>query len=156
MKMFRIVVAVASVAAGAFASQSASATISGDMAFNQRLLVPIFVPDVRKVIVNAAKSHQWQIIEDRPGELTLELQHAKAHMDVVAKVYYSTSELSLRKISVKTFQCESQSPCEIDSQVVTRWMIGLRREIGVEFLRLAIQDSGGELAGQPAPAAEEQ
>jgi hypothetical protein len=153
MKTFRAFL-LACVASGSIASHSAGATISGDAAFNQRLLVPIFVADVRKLIVDSAQSHGWKLIDERPGELTFELQHARSHMDVVAKAYYSRSELSFRKVSVRTFQCDGQAPCEIIPDVVTRWMIGLRREVGAAFLRLAIRDAGGNVSPEPAAPAE--
>lgn len=135
----------ASIAAAAIASQSASAAINGEAAYSERILVPIFVTDVRALIVKAALSRGWKLIDERPGELTFELQHARSHMAVVAKSYYSKSDFSFRRVSAKTFQCERQFPCEVDPDIVQRWMISLRREAGVALLRLAIQDAGGSL-----------
>jgi hypothetical protein len=144
---------IASIAAGAIASQSASAAINGEAAYSERILVPDFVPDVRALIVNAARIRGWKLIDERPGELTFELQHARSHMAVVAKAYYSKSDFSFRRVSANTFQCEPQLPCEVNPDIVQRWMIGLRREAGVELLRLAIQDAGGSVpTGRPAAA----
>jgi hypothetical protein len=144
----------ASIAAGAIASQSASAAIHGEATYNERFLVPIFVPDVRALIVNAARNRGWKLIDERPGELTFELQHARSHMAVVVRSYYSKSEFSFRRVSVNTFQCEPQLPCEVNSDIVQRWMISLRREAGVALLRLAIQDAGGSVPSERAAVAE--
>lgn len=145
---------MACIAAGAIASQSADAAIQGEAAYNQRVLVPGFVPDVRQLIVDAALTRGWKLIDERPGELTFELQHVRSHMDVVVKSYYSKSELSLRRVSARTFQCEPQLPCEVNPDVVQRWMINLRREVGVALLRLAIRDAGGSLPSERAAVAE--
>jgi len=146
---------IASLAAGAIASQSASAAIHGEAAYNGRILVPDFVPDVRVLIVDAARIRGWKLIDEKPGELTFELLHARSHMAVVVKSYYSKSEFRFQKVSANTFQCEPQLPCEVNPDVVRRWMISLRREAGVALLRLAIQDAGGSLAArEPAPVAE--
>jgi hypothetical protein len=146
---------IAFVAAAAIASQNASAALEGEAAHSGRFLVPAFVPDVRTLIVTAARVRGWKLIDERPGELTFELQHAKSHMVVVAKSYYSKSEFWFRRISANTFQCEPQLPCAVDHDVVHRWMISLRREAGVALLRLAIQDAGGSVgAPERAPVAE--
>ena len=150
----RFLLSIACVAAGAIASQSASAAIYGEAAYNQKVLVPGFVPDVRALIVNAARARGWQIIDDRPGELTFELQHARSHMAVVVKSYYSNSELSFRRVSAKTFQCVPELPCEVNPDVVQRWLINLRREVGVALLRLAIRDAGGSLPAERAAVVE--
>lgn len=142
---------IASIALGAIASQTANAAIEGEAAHTEKFLVPDFVPDVRALIVNAAISRGWKLIDEKPGELTFELQHARSHMAVVAKSYYSKSEFSFRRVSAKTFQCERQFPCAVDPDIVQRWMISLRREAGVALLRLAIQDAGGSVP--PARAA---
>jgi hypothetical protein len=47
------------------------------------------------------------------------------------------------KVSVTTFQCDPQLPCEVIPDIVQLWMISLRREVGVALLRLAIKDGGG-------------
>lgn len=153
MKASRVGFLLASIVA-AIVSPGAGATIRGDAAYTARLIVPGFVPDVRALIVDAAQPHGWKIIDERPGELTFELQHVRSHMAVVAKAYYSTAELSFRKVSVKTFQCDSKAPCEVNADVVQRWMIGLRREVGVALLRLAIRDAGGSVTAEPAAVAE--
>jgi len=145
---------VASMVAGAIASQSASAAISGEAAYNGRFLVPDFVPDVRELIVNAARVHGWRLIDERPGVLTFELQHARSHMAVVARSFYSKSEFSFQRVSAKTFQCEPQQPCEVNPDIVQRWMMSLRREAGVALLRLAIKDAGGSLAPERAAVPE--
>jgi hypothetical protein len=145
MKMSRAFL-FASIAAGAIASQSASAGIDGESAYTEKYLVPHFVPDVRELIVNAAHVRGWILIDESPGELTFQLQHARSHMAVVAKAIYSKAEFSFRTVSAKTFQCERQFNCLVDPEVVHRWMIGLRREAGVALLRLAIQDAGGSVA----------
>jgi hypothetical protein len=150
MKMSRAFL-IAFVAAGTIAIQSASAGINGEAAHTERFLVPGFVPDVRALILDAARIRGWQLIEEKPGELTFELQHARSHMAVVARSYYSKSEFSFRRISARTFQCERQFPCEVDPAIVQRWMIGLRREAGAALLRLAIQDAGGSV-GAPERA----
>ena len=144
----------ASIAAGAIASQDAGAAIHGEAAYNERFLVPAFVPDVRAVIVNSARIRGWKLIDERPGELTFELQHARSHMAVVVKSYYSKSEFSFRRVSANTFQCEPQLPCEVNLDIVQRWMISLRREAGVALLRLAIRDAGGSLPPERAAVAE--
>jgi hypothetical protein len=144
----------ASLAAGAIASQSASAAIQGEAAHNGRILVPDFVPDVRALIVNVARVRGWTLIDERPGELTFGLQHARAHMAVVVRAYYSKSEFSFRRVSANTFQCEPERPCEVNHEIVQRWMISLRREAGVAVLRLAIQDAGGSLPPERAAVAE--
>ena len=145
---------IASIAAGAIASQSASAAIQGEAAYNGRVLVPAFVPDVRELIVNAARARDWKLIDERPGELTFELQHVRSHMDVVVRAYYSKSELSFRRVSAKTFQCVPELPCEVNPDVVQRWMINLRREVGVALLRLAIRDAGGTVPAERAAVVE--
>jgi len=144
----------ASIAAGAIASQSASAAIHGEAIYNERFLVPNFVPDVRALIVNGARRRGWKLIDERPGELTFELQHAKSHMAVVVKSDYSKSEFQFRRVSVKTFQCVPQRPCKVKPYIVQRWMINLRREAGVALLRLAIKDAGGSLPPERAAVAE--
>ena len=145
---------IASIAVGAIASQSASAAIRGEAAYGERVIVPPFVPDVRALISNAARTRGWKLIDEAPGELTFELQHARSHMAVVVRSYYSKSELSFRKVSAKTFQCEPQFPCEVNPDVVQRWMINLRREVGVALLRLAIRDAGGSLPPERAAVVE--
>jgi hypothetical protein len=143
------------IAAGAIGSHSASADIGGEAAHTERYLVPAFVPDVRELIVSAAHVRGWILIEESPGELTFQLEHARSHMAVIAKANYSKSEFSFRTVSAKTFQCERQFNCLVDPEVVHRWMIGLRREAGVALLRLAIQDAGGSVAPfRPTVAAE--
>jgi hypothetical protein len=151
MKMSRALL-IASIAAGAIASQSASAGIGAEAAHSDRFLVPHFVPDVRALIVDAARIRGWKLIDEKPGELTYELQHARSHMAVVAKAYYSKSEFSFRKVSARTFECERRFPCVVDPDIVQRWMIGLRREAGVALLRLAIQDAGGVVPERAAVA----
>lgn len=136
---------LASIAAGTIASQSASAAIYGEAAYSERLLVPNFVQDVRALIVNAARIRGWRLIDERPGELTFELQHVRSHMAVVVRSYYSKSDIGFQRVSVQTFQCEPELPCEVNPDIVQRWMIGLRREAGVALLRLAIQDAGGSV-----------
>jgi len=144
----------ASIAAGAIASQSASAAINGEAAYTERFLVPDFVPDVRALIFNAARIRGWKLIDEKPGELTFELQHAKSHMAVVVRAYYSKSEFWFRRVSAKTFQCVREFPCKVDPDILQRWMINLRREAGVALLRLAIQDAGGSLPPERAAVAE--
>ena len=75
-------------------------------------------------------------------------------MAVVAKAYYSKSELWFERVSAETYQCQSNLPCEVDADIVQRWMISLRRDAGVALLRLAIQDAGGSLAPTREPIAE--
>jgi len=145
---------IAAIAAGAIASQSASAGMNDEAAHSARLPVPAFVPDVRALIVDAARLRGWKLIDEKPGELTFELQHARNHMAVVAKSHYSKSEFSFHRVSAKTFQCERQLPCEVDHDVVQRWLISLRREAGVALLRLAIQDAGGIVPPVRAAVAE--
>lgn len=154
MNKFRSFVLIALIVSGAIWSQTANARISGDAIYMEKFRVPAFVPDVRELIVNAARVRGWKLIDESPGELTFELQHAKSHMDVVAKASYSKTEFSFRKISVKTFQCDSGLLCEIDPVIVQRWMVSLRREAGVALLRLAIQDAGASVPGGRAPVAE--
>jgi hypothetical protein len=112
------------------------------------------VPDVRALIVDAATRHGWQITDEKPGELTLELRHAKSHMDVVAKAYYTKSEFWFKRVSANTYECQPQHPCKVDPEILQRWMIGLRREAGVMLLRLAIQDAGGNVASDREAIAE--
>jgi hypothetical protein len=150
----RSLFSIASLAAGAIASQSAGAAMVGEATYSERIFVPAFVPDVRALIVNAARVRGWKLIDERPGELTFELQHARSHMAVVVRSYYSKSEFSFRIVSTNTFQCEPQLPCEVNPDIVQRWMIGLRREAGAELLRLAIKDAGGSLPPGRAPVAE--
>jgi hypothetical protein len=152
--LYRTLFLTATLAAGAIATQSASAAIQGEAIYNARFIVPDFVPDVRALIVNAARIRGWKLIDEMPGELTFELQHAKSHMAVVVKSHYSKSEFSFRRVSAKTFQCEPQAPCEVNPDIVQRWMISLRREAGVELLRLAIKDAGGSLAPERAAVPE--
>jgi hypothetical protein len=144
----------ACVAVGAIASQSASANIQGEAAYSEKLVVPDFVPDVRTLIANAARIRGWNLIGESPGEFTFELQHAKSHMVVVARAFYSKSELSFRKVSAKTFNCQPELPCGVDPDVVQRWMINLRREVGVALLRLAIKDAGGSVPAERVPVVE--
>jgi hypothetical protein len=144
----------ASIAAGAIVSQSANATIRGQAVYGERILVPIFVADVRTLIVNSARIRGWKLIDERPGELTFELQHARSHMAVVVRFYFSKSEFWFRHVSANTFQCEPQLPCEVNPAILERWMISLRREVGVELLRLAIQDAGGGVGPERAAVAE--
>ena len=151
---FTVYLFVACIAAGAIASQSASAAMHGEAAYNERLLVPDFVPDVRALIFNAARTRGWKLIDERPGELTFELQHAKSHIAVVVRANYSKSEFSFRRVSAKTFQCPPQLKCGFDPDMVQRWMINLRREAGVALLRLAIQDAGGRLPAERVAVAE--
>ncbi len=146
--------AIASIAAGAIASQSAHAAIEGEATYNGKFIVQSFVPDVRALIVDAANKRGWQIIDDKPGELTFELKHAKSHMDVVIKSFYTKSEFWFQRVSAKTYDCQPQLPCEINPEILQRWMIGLRREAGVMLLRLAIQDAGGNVASNREPIAE--
>lgn len=153
MNMFRAV-SIAFMAAGAISSQSASAAIQGEAIYTERLPVPAFVKDVRGLIVNAARERGWKLIDERPGELMLELQHVKSHMTVVVRVPYSNSEFSFHKISANTFQCPPEVTCAVDPAIVQRWLVSLRREAGVALLRLAIQDAGGSLPPGRAPVAE--
>jgi len=146
--------AIASIAAGAIASQSANAAIAGEATYNGKFVVQSFVPDVRALIVDAATRRGWKIIDDRPGELTLELKHAKSHMAVVVKSFYTKSEFWFQRVSSKTYECKRQLPCGINPEILQRWMIGLRREAGVALLRLAIQDAGGNVAPNREPIAE--
>jgi hypothetical protein len=156
MKVFpcRAFFLIATIAAGAIASQSAGAAIQGEATYGARFPVPDFVPDVRALIVNAARIRGWKLIDELPGELTFELQHARSHMAVVVQARYSKSEFWFRKVSAKTFQCEPQLPCEVKPDIVQRWMISLRREAGVELLRLAVKDAGGSLAPERAAVPE--
>jgi hypothetical protein len=152
MKMLRVI-SIALLAMGALSSRSASAAIQGEAIYSEKLPVPAFVKDVRTLIVNAARERGWKLIDERPGELMLELQHVKSHMTVVVRVPYSKSEFSFHKISANTFQCPPDVPCAVDPAIVQRWLISLRREAGVALLRLAIQDAGGTLPVR-APVAE--
>jgi hypothetical protein len=141
----RSLVAIAFISLGGVASQSASAAINGAAAYNGRIAVPSFVRDVRSLIATAATRHTWRIIDERPGELTLQLNHVKAHMTVVAKAYYTKSELWFEKVGANTYQCVPEHPCQVEPEIVQRWMITLRREAGIALLRLAIEDAGGVL-----------
>jgi hypothetical protein len=145
-RLCRSFFAIASIAAGALANQSAYAAIDGEATYNGKFAVQSFVPDVRALIVDAATRHGWKITDEKPGELTLELNHAKSHMTVVAKAFYTRSEFWFKRVSAKTYQCQPQLPCGVDPETVQRWMIGLRREAGVMLLGLAIQDAGGSVA----------
>jgi hypothetical protein len=153
-RLCRSLILISCIAAGAIASQSANAALNGEAAYSERILVPGFVTDVRGLIVSSARIRGWTLIDERPGELTFELQHANAHMAVVVKSYYSKSEFSFRKVSAATFQCEPQKPCEVNPDIVQRWLIGLRRDAGIALLRLAIQDAGGTLPAARTPVAE--
>jgi hypothetical protein len=152
-RLCRTVLLVAAIVVGALVTRGANATIRGEGAYSERLVVPPFVADVRELIVDAAFARGWKLVNEGPGELTFELQHARSHMDVVVRSFYSKSEISFRKVSAKTFECVSDQPCEVNPDVVQRWMINLRREVGVTLLRLAIKDAGGTLpAGREAVA----
>jgi hypothetical protein len=153
MKTLRAL-SIAFIAALAISSQSASAAMQGEAAYNERFIVPAFVQDVRALIVSAARARGWKLIDERPNELMFELQHLKSHMTVVARAPYSKSEFSFHKISANSFQCPPQVACAVDPAIVQRWMISLRREAGVALLRLAIQDAGGSLPAARAPVAE--
>ena len=154
MNLSRSLILIAATAAGALVSQSASARIGGVTASSDRLVVPAFVKDVRALIVDAAQARGWRLVGESPGELTFELQHVRSHMDVVVRSFYSNSEISFRRVSAKTFQCDPQAPCEVNQDVVQRWMLGLRRDVGVALLRLAIKDAGGTLPADRAAVAE--
>jgi hypothetical protein len=154
MNMIRSCCLIAFIAAGAISSQNATAAIQGEAIYNEKFVVPAFVPDVRTLIVNAARGRGWKLIDERPGELMFELQHVKTHMTVVVRAPYSKSEFSFHKISANTFQCPPQVTCAVDPAIVQRWMISLRREAGVALLRLAIQDAGGSLPAGRAPVPE--
>ena len=145
---------IASIAAGAIASQSANAAIDGEATYNGKFVVQSFVPDVRALIVDAATRRGWKIIDDQPGELTFELKHAKSHMAVVVKSFYTKSEFWFKRVSAKTYECKPKLPCRINPEILQRWMIGLRREAGVILLRLAIQDAGGGVASNREAIAE--
>jgi hypothetical protein len=105
------------------------------------------------LIVNAARARGWKLIDEKPGELTFELQHVRSHMAVVVRSNYSKAEISFGKASAKTFDCTPGIGCEVKADVVQRWMISLRREVGVGLLRLAIQDAGGSGKLPPERAA---
>jgi hypothetical protein len=62
--------------------------------------------------------------------------------------------LSFRRVSAKTFNCQPQLPCGVDPDVVQRWMVNLRREVGVALLRLAIRDAGGSVPAERAAVVE--
>lgn len=146
--------ALASIAAGAIASQSADAAIVGEATYNGKFVFQSFVPDVRALIVDAATRRGWKVIDDKPGELTFELKHAKSHMDVVVRSFYTKTEFWFQRVSARTYDCQPQLPCGIDPEILQRWMIGLRREAGVMLLRLAIQDAGGGVASNREAIAE--
>jgi hypothetical protein len=77
--------------------------------------------------------------------MTLRLNHVKAHMTVVARARYTKSELWFERVSANTYQCVPDQPCQVAPEVVHRWMVTLRREVGVSLLRMAIADAGGSL-----------
>jgi hypothetical protein len=136
---------IASTAAGLIASQNAGAALDGAAAYNAPYYIPSFVTDVRALIADSARRHTWQVIDERPGEMTLRLNHVKAHMTVVARARYTKSELWFERVSANTYQCVPDQPCQVAPEVVHRWMVTLRREVGVSLLRMAIVDAGGSL-----------
>jgi hypothetical protein len=136
---FTMACAVAAVTA----SQHAVAGLEGSAAYNTPYFIPGFVTDVRALIADSATRHTWRIVEERPGELVLQLDHARAHMTVVAKARYTRSELWFERVGASTYQCVPEEPCKVVPEIVQRWMVTLRREVGISLLRMAIKDAGG-------------
>lgn len=131
---------------------SANALISEESSYNGKIVVPPFVPDVRSLLIQSATRHGWKVIDEKAGELTFELRHVKANALVVAKAAYSKTEIRLDKKSEGKLDATVAASAE--ARTYQRWMIGLRREIGLNLLLLAIKDAGGTVRERTPVAVE--